>query len=190
MKFDELQQLWCQQENVSPQPIDHMELKKLIDKRKSSAENSAAFLEMVLVIINGGTGISLLYSCISENKGIFAFLFAGFMLLGSLYFFSRFIQRRRAERKFDRSMAGELEHAITTADYILRLSRTILFWYGLPLLILGGFALLEKGVSAWALLGVFAVVALSFWAGQWEIRKFHSPRKQRLLELREQLMAQ
>jgi hypothetical protein len=110
---------------------------------------------------------------------------AGWMFVTAVYVVINRIKRLASDRKFDRSIAGDLDHAIATATYQVRFSY-ILRMNALPIgiFLLGG--MWETGRSIWLSAALLAFFAITFYVSGWE-HNYYERRKQELEILRGKL---
>ena len=70
-------------------------------------------------------------------------------------------------KRFDRSVRGDLDYTVSTANYQVRLSQ-ILRLNVIPIALLTIFGILESGKSIWFAAGTLFFFALSFYMAGWE----------------------
>ena len=107
------------------------------------------------------------------------------MLILALYMGVSRMRRVSGDRRFDRSMRGDLDHAIATAGYQVRFSR-FMRWNILPVGLLCILGVLENGNPLWAVGALLIVFALATYAGGGEHNIYRS-RKRELESLRDKL---
>jgi len=91
---------------------------------------------------------------------------------------SHHIRRVKAGRRFDRSIHGDLNHAISLANYQMRLSQ-IIRWNFLPM----GAIMIFSGWEAGKLLRVSAVILVSYTLAFYITSKGYRMNKRRKREL-------
>jgi hypothetical protein len=179
MEFDELQQIWDSQNNKPLYAINETALHNRILSKMKGARHITNVSELLLIIINFGAGSFVLgVSLFPRSRNIYMFLMAVWMLATSLYLLVSRIRRIKGDGRFDRSMHGDLSHAISVATYQVRLSQ-IMRWNILPVAGLTLLSLWEGGKSFWAVGFILVSFALAYYAGNWE----HSIYKARKREL-------
>ncbi len=182
MEFEELQQIWDSQNNEPLYAFSVKALHNRILSKKRSAVHIANFSEIMLILVNLGAAILVASLKFQKPEGkLFMYLMSGWMALTALYIIVSRIRRIRADQRFDRSLAGDLQHAISTASYQIRLSR-LMRWNILPLGVLIFAGIIGSGKSVWLAVIVVLFLAIAFFAGGWENGIYES-RKRELEEL-------
>jgi hypothetical protein len=142
--------------------------------------------ELLLIIVNLGAGSFVLGINLSSRHGnIFMYLMAAWMFATSLYSLISRIRRVKGTHRFDRSMHGDLDHAISVATYQVRLSQ-IMRWNILPIAALVLLGLWEGRKPLWAIGLIVICFAFTYYASGWEHRIYKS-RKRELEILQEKL---
>ena len=134
MEFEELQKIWDSQNNRPVYVIDEKALHQRILSKKRQAYHITNTTELLLMIINGAAG-GLILGIDGFRKGtdIFMYVLAAWMFCSALYVWMSRIKRiQRDKGRFEQSMHGDLDHAISTAAYQVNLSR-ISRWNILPI---------------------------------------------------------
>ena len=106
------------------------------------------------------------------------YFLSAWMFSVALYLLASRIRRIKGDYRFDRSMHGDLNHAISMATYQVRLSQ-LMRWNILPMGILILLGVWEGGKSVWVAVGIFIFFVLANYAAGWE----HSIYKARKREL-------
>jgi hypothetical protein len=89
-------------------------------------------------------------------------------LLGTaLYVLVNRIRRMREQKQFNRSLSGDLQHALTTAVYQVRIAR-IMRLNVLPIALLTLLGVWEGGQSVWFTVAVALFFVLVYVASGWE----------------------
>ncbi|HLX91226.1 MAG TPA: hypothetical protein VKR32_06060 [Puia sp.] len=186
MEFDELKKIWDGQNNKPLYVLDEKALHNRIQSKMNKGLRIANISELVLIIVYLGAG-SLMISLNGFKSGanIFMYVEAVWMFATVAYVVMGRIRRIKASRRFDRSVDGDLNHAIALATYQLRLSQ-ITIWNLLPM----GAIMIFSGLEAGKLLKVSAVILVSFalalYVGRKGIRADKN-RKRELQALKEKL---
>lgn len=180
MEFDEMKQLWDTQRSRPLFVIDDKAMHEHIQSRKSSILYMANTNEWSLIGINLGAGVILLaLNPRQTGANIFMYLESIWMFATVVYVVVSRIRRIKADRRFDRSIQGDLDHAISLAGYQVRLSRMIR-WNLLPM----GAIMICSGWEAGKFIRVSAVIlvsyVLAFYVGRKGLRA--SKRRRRELE--------
>lgn len=179
MEFEELQKIWDSQNNQPLYAINEKALHNRILSKRKQARHITNISELLLIIVNLCAGSFILGINLFEQSGnIFIYLMALWMLATSLFLLVSRFRRMKGEDQFDRSMHGDLSHAISVATYQVRLSQ-IMRWNIIPI---GTFILLgvwEGGKSVWVVGLILIFFAVVYFASGWE----HSIYKARKREL-------
>ncbi len=85
-------------------------------------------------------------------------------------------------------MLGEINHALSNADFIIRFNYLMLVGYLLPLAIVSISILIKAGVNWEKYLIIAGAFLLSFFILRWEQRAINIPGKKQLLILKNKLM--
>jgi len=187
MEFDELKKIWDAQNNTPMYAINEETLHKQIHSRKDRTIRLVNLSEIGLIIINLAVGSFLFWDSITDNEGIYSYLIAAFMLFSAGYLIVSRIRRQREKNRFDRSMLGDLDHAIANADRLIVLSRKVIWWYNLPILLLLILKLTQAQSSWLTWLLIAMAFTLAYLLGRWELNRCHLPRKESLEALRNTL---
>ncbi|WP_205720015.1 hypothetical protein [Fodinibius halophilus] len=169
MKFENLQQIWDQQNEETMYAINQEALHDLIISKKHKSRNILNFSEWANILANIGAGGFMLYMTLIGKNLNTPFLILGCMMvaMGMFVFFSRFKRNRKADN-FDQTIVGELEEALADSQSQVQLSQ-LLRWYLLPISIL---VLLGLGLSNVFNILFFSlavvVFAATYWFSQWE----------------------
>ncbi|MFD2933392.1 hypothetical protein [Spirosoma flavum] len=187
MEFDELQKIWNSQTNEPLWVINENALHNRILAKKEQARHIANFSELLLIFVNAGTGIFVLgLNFFKRPESLVMYLMAAWMFATALYVLASRIRRLKSENKFDRSMLGELNHALEMATYQVRLSG-LMRWNIVPIGTLSLLGIWESGKSIGIAVGILAFAALSYFAGGWEHRVYVA-KKRELATLQKKLL--
>lgn len=180
MEFEELKKIWDVQNNQPLYTINEKAMYNIIMSKKKQAHHITNISELLLIFVNTGAGIFILGVNYFKQGNPFIYLSSAWMLGSALYILLSRIQRKKGDNQFDRSMHGDLDHAISMARYQVRISQ-IMRWNILPIAALCLLGLWEGGKSIWIAAAVSIFFALAYYAGGWE----HSiyKRKRRELEI-------
>ena len=111
---------------------------------------------------------------------------AAWMLGSALYMLVSRIRRIKASDRFDRSIRGDLDHAISMAAYQIRLSKLGL-WSILPMGTLSILVVVNGGKSPWWVVAlVIFFVVIMYVGSRWEHR-IYDARKRELDALQNKL---
>jgi len=180
MEFEELQKIWIAGNQEPVYAINEKALHNRILSKRKSILHIANVSELLSIVINLCVGIFIGIN-FYQGKGVFFFyLLAAWMILTSAYVLYHRYRRLRTQPKFDRSLREDLQHAVATATYQVRLSQ-IMRLNIVPIALLSFLGILERGRSVWFAVGILVFYALTYMLGGWEHNIYRN--KKRELEL-------
>ncbi|MEL6561327.1 MAG: hypothetical protein AAFQ94_24275 [Bacteroidota bacterium] len=187
MEFEELKKIWDTQNNKPMFIINEEALHRTIQKKKNVASWISDINEISLMLIAIVTSAFLIIKNL-DNDNIYAFPPAIFLLLTGLYVLVGRIKRKKNENRFDRSVIGDLDHAIANTEFEIKRAKTFVWWYILPVMIPSFLNMMmnDAPLLTWVL--VFAALVLSFFVVRWGLIKSQMPRYRNLLSLRKKLL--
>jgi hypothetical protein len=189
MEFEELQKIWDSQNNEPLYAINVNALHNRILSKKKRAGHIANFSELLLIVVNiGAGGLILGMNIFKQNTNVFMYLISVWMFISALYTLAGRIRRIKGEYRFDRSMLGDLNHAISTASYQVRLSQ-IMRWNILPIGIFSLLGIWDSGKPVWIAALILVFFALTYYASGWEHR-IYKARKRELEVLQKKLKSE
>lgn len=179
MEFEELQEIWDSQNSRPLYTIDEMALHDHILLKKKLAYHITNISELLLIIVNGSAGTLILGLGFSKPApNIFMYLLAVWMFGTALYLLMSRIRRiKRNKYRFEQSMRGDLDHAISIATYQVRLSQ-LMRWNILPIGILILLGMWEGGKSIWIAAGTLILFAFTYYAGAKEHRMYKAKKRE------------
>jgi hypothetical protein len=188
MEFSELKKVWDEQNSKPLYIIDQDTLHNTVQKKKKVSARRVSMIEIGLMLINTFAGTFLLVDAIVDNEGFWDYAGAIALLLTVLFLGSYRFRRKKREKVFDRSIKGELEHAIANSDSIIQISTLMVTGYLLPILLISVTKMIVLGASiqAWLIIGIS--FPLAYFVIRLEQKKIHEPYKKRLLDLRAKLL--
>ena len=158
MEFDEMKKIWDAQNNQPLYVLDEKALHNRVQSKMSTVLRLTNISEWSLIMIYlGAGGILIGLNPFQRGANIFIYLEAVWMFAIVAYFVVSHIRRIKASRQFDRSIHGDLDHAISLASYQMRLSQ-IIRWNLLPM----GAIMIFSGWEAGKLFRVSAVILVSY----------------------------
>lgn len=188
MEFEELQHIWDIQNKESIYAINEKAMHNLILAKKNKAGHIANFSEIILVVTNIGVACFITaIDLVNENVDIYTYLMAALTFFTGLYVWIISARRRKTENRFDRSMLGDLEHALATATYQVRLSGAMRWFFLPPFCILALLRVWSSQTSVWMLAPILLLFVLAHFGGRWE-HNIYKSRKNELEVLRKKLM--
>lgn len=185
MEFDELQQIWDSQNARPLYTIDENALHNRILLKKKQAHHIANTSELLLIIVNGGAGFLILgingfkpvTDIFKPGRDLFMYLLAAWMFGSALYLLISRIRRIKRNDRFEQSIRGDLNQAISTATYQVRLS-LLMRWNILPIGILTLLGVWGSGKSIWIAGGTLVFFALAYYAGAFEHRIYKARKRE------------
>jgi len=168
MEFEELQQIWDSQNNQPLYVINEKALHNRILSKKKQIHHIANISELLSVIVNIVAGGFILgMNLYNQKVNISMYILSAWMFGSAFYLLISRIRRLKEEHQFNRSMLGELKHAISTATHQVRLSH-VMRWNIVPIGLLSLLGVLEGGKSVWIIIVLLIVFVFAFFAGGWE----------------------
>ena len=168
MEFDEMKKIWDEQNQRALYAIDETALQNRIRSKKQSAKKISDFSEIFLIIANiAAAAIIIITSFIKASGNIYIYVLAGLMIVTAAFVFGGRLKRQKRENTFDKSILGDLDHAIANATFQVRLSQ-IMRWYILPVGTLTVLSLWQTQTPIWILLLILLFFGLTWFSGGWE----------------------
>ena len=167
MEFEELQKIWDTQNNQPLYALNEKAMYNRILSKKKTAYKITNITELLLIVVYIGAGSFLLGSNLFNQSGIFMYVLSAWMFATALYSLVSRIRRIKGNGRFDRSMRGDLQHAISIATYQVRLSR-IMRWNTLPIAALTILGVWQSGTPLWEVALILIFFALVYYASGWE----------------------
>jgi hypothetical protein len=186
MDFEEMQKVWDEQKGETMYVINESALHKTVTRKKDAAGRRINRVEIALSIINSIVLIFILIRMF-YHPHIWGFISAGILVISLVYVQYFRWKRKRAEDAFDRSMLGELDHAISNAGFMIRFNYLMFAGYYIPIFVVAFSSLIVKGapLQKWTLITILFL--LGFLVIRWEQKACNIPRKKQLMTLRKKL---
>jgi hypothetical protein len=189
MEFEELQKIWDSQYNRPLYALDEKALHNRIESKRKKAHYVTRISELLAILVNLASGSFVLaVNLFDQSRNIFMYLLAAWMLCTGFYAMLCRVRRIRGDLQFDRSMYGDLHHAISMATYQVRLSQ-LMRWNILPIAALTLLAFWWGGKSIWIAALFFIFFALTYYASGWE-HNIYTSRKRELELLKDKLASE
>lgn len=189
MEFEEMKKIWDEQNQEPLYAINEAALYRSIQSKKKRASRLSSINDFGLMGIAVITAITYsLISIINETPSLYDYLIPIILVGIGIYVLASRIKRKKKELQFDRTMLGDLDHAIASVSYEAKRAKTFVWWFLMPLAILVFLNMSTAEVSFWKWLGIAAGFVLLFLLTRWEYNRCHSPKKQKLEALREKLV--
>ena len=181
MEFEELRKIWDAQNDQPLYAINEKAMYNLILSKKKQAHHITNISELLIIIVYFITGSLVLgMNLFDQSSNISMYVLSAWMLGSALFMLVNRIRTIKRNNQFDRSMSGDLDHAIAVATYQVRISQ-IMLWNIVPIGALTILGLWEGGKQIWIVMIVLLFFVLSYFAGGWEHNIYK--RKKRELEL-------
>jgi uncharacterized protein involved in response to NO len=188
MEFEEMKKIWDTQNNEPLYAINQQALHNRILSKKKQGDHITNTSELLLIIVNMFSACVILsMNLFKNNWNIFMVVLAAWMFYIAVYLLVSRIRRKMKNNRFDRSLQGDLRHALSEATYQVRLSY-IGRWSILPIALLSLLGLWDSGKSVWIILGILIFFILVTFASGWE-QNIYKARK-RELEILQNKLAQ
>ena len=187
MEFEEMQKIWDEQKGETMYAINESALHKSVTRKKNAASRRINKVEIGLVLINTFCSITLFIDALNDPHN-WDYIASAMMMGTVIYMLFLRHRRKKAENTYDRTMIGELDHAIANTNSIIHVSRMMIIGYLIPFSIfyIGKMISLEAPLDKWLLVG--GLYLLAYFLIQWERKKMHIPRKVSLEQLKRKLM--
>jgi hypothetical protein len=187
MEFDEMKKIWSTQDNEPLYVINEAALHKTILSGRNKGEHITNVSELLSIVVNFAAGVFILGTNVfSKSANIPMYILAVWMFATGMYCVAGRVRRKRGDQQFDRTMLGDLDHAVSIATYQVRFSG-LLRWNILPV---GGLTLIgiwESDKAVGLAIGLALFFILTFYASGWE-HNYYRSRLRNMEELREMLL--
>ena len=187
MQFDEMQKIWDAQNSETLYAINESALHRTITRKNKAASRRIDFVERSIVGINGLMSIVLFIEALNDAHN-WDFVAAGILAFTVIYILYFRYKRKKGEQQFDKSMLGELDHAIENTKAIIRFTYLMVMGYFMPIASFYILKFLNRGASIEKWLFVLGMFALAIFLVRWERKVCHIPRKKELEALRSKLL--
>jgi hypothetical protein len=178
MEFEEIKKVWDSQNNEPIYVINEKALHNRILSKMKQASHITNISELLSIFANIGTGCLILGMNLFKQSGsVFMYILSAWMFGVALYSLVSRIRRIKEGNRFDRSMLGDLEYAISLATYQVRLSQ-LLRWNSLPIGVLILLGVWDGGKSVWIAVGILVFFVLVNYAAGWEHRVYKTRKRE------------
>ncbi len=188
MNIEDMKKIWNEQDQQHQYVIDEQLLQENIQRKKRKGSRFVNKMEWAMIFSNllaGGSIIGM--NMIRHNTHPYVSALGAVMLAAAVYVLIIRQKRLKNENRFDRTMLGDLDHAINNANYRARLSYSMLIYWILFSLLMLGTAILE-GWSVMQVTGIAVFCIVVGLLGRWEHKSWHVANKKRLEALKSKLM--
>lgn len=185
MEFEKIRKVWDEQKGETMYIINETVLHKCMTRKKDAVSRRINRIEIKVSLLNGILAIMFFIIAIVRHPLIF---FSSGLMAATVAYIQYFRwKRKKTENTFDRSMLGELDHAISNSDYIIRFKYFILI-YLISFAIITISQLIIRGDTLWEWLVATGAFLMSFFIVLREQKVCNLPRKKQLLALKTKLM--
>ncbi len=176
--------IWDSQNEEKLYAINEDALYAQIKRKGKSVNRSLQRFEMVMIGVNVLVAIALIVAEFPYNGDLYGLLLPNIYIAYAVL--AMILRRARAqqERLFVQSMMGELDKAIWRANYLIKRSRELIWWYLLPLTILTAGEIFFNGQLLLAFAIVLVMGGVGVLGARWEVKQKYLPRKESLESLR------
>jgi hypothetical protein len=186
LDFDEMKKIWDSQNNEPIYGFNEKALHNRILSKQKQAHHITNLSELLSIVANAAAGFFVLgMSIFKRSENILMYLLPVWMFITALYCLLSRMRRIKGEHRFDRSMHGDLEYAISMATYQVRFS-LLMRWNILPIGVLVILGVWEGAKSVWLAVGTLIFIVVANYVAGWEHR-IYKTRKRELLILRDKL---
>lgn len=186
MEFDEMKKIWDAQNNEPLYTINEEALHRHILSKKKQGLYITNASELLLIVVNSSAACFILVTnFLRQDESILMYFLAAWLLITALYMIVSRINRIKENTRFDRTIRGDLDQAISVATYQVRLSQ-LGRWNILPIAILSLLAVWNGGKSIWWVVGFSIFFVFTIYAAGWE-HGIYKARKRELDALRNKL---
>lgn len=183
-----MQKIWDEQRNETLFVINEEAMHNRVKAKKKQANRILNVTEIGLMIVNSITAIILLVDAIIDQEGIYSYAGVGIMAFTVCYLLFIRKNRKKSDQKFDRTILGELDHAISNTESTIKIGKTMVYWYFIPIAIFIFIKMIYQDATLMKWLLIIGAFILGNFVANWEIKKCHIPRKRHLESLREKLI--
>ena len=189
MDFEEIQVIWNNQNNEKLYAINQAALYASIKRKGRSVSRLLNLFEVIMIAVNLIVGIVLIVDVLQDNGQVYEYILPAMYIAYSVYALVFRVARRKEQVRFEHTMLGTLDKAIWQIDYLIKQSRSMIWWYVLPLVFAVSVTMFYNSKPFWALAFILVMLPASYFASRWEINKCYLPKKRALESLREKLIA-
>lgn len=183
-----MKKIWDSQNNQTLYAVDEQAMHKAVKAKKKSATRMVSFNEIGLIIINLAMGVMQYHEWYYDGRDPWDLVMGVLVTLIAVFLVIIRLRRKKHEERYDRSMLGELEHAISGVKSLIWISTSMVWWYMAPIGVLVFGKFLIRGADWYSWLFVIGMFALAMILITWERRRWHYPRLEKLKMLKAKLL--
>lgn len=189
MEFEEIKKIWDTQNEELLYTFNEEALHQSIMSKKKKAARLNNINDFGLVAIAIITAIIYSYlSIINAKPTLYDYFVPIILICIGIYVWVGRVQRKKKERRFDRTILGDLNHAIANVAFEAKRSRTMVWWFIMPLAVPVVLILIQREAEWLQVLGVASAFILSYTVVRWDFNRCQMPKKRQLEALRDKLM--
>jgi hypothetical protein len=167
MEFEEIRKIWDTQNSKPLYVMNDAVLYRQVVDRQRKTRHITQVSELLLIIVNVGAATFILGTTLRGAMNISLMVLAVWLGLCGAWVLSARLRRLRGAHNFDRSLHGEMNHALSIANHQIRLAR-MGRWNALPVGALTLLALWESGKGGWWLAALVLLFTIAYVAAGWE----------------------
>ena len=187
MEFDELRKIWNTQDQQPMFVINEEALHRTIKGKKRKASWVSDINEIGLVLIAIVTS-AIVFIKNMDTDNIYAYPPAIWLLLTGVYVLYGRHKRKKEEKRFDRSILGDIDHAIANSKFEIRRAKTFIWWYITPLAFPVMLNMVMNNASVYKWIFTICGFILSYFVVRWGMLYAQLPGLRKLTKLREKLL--
>lgn len=187
MQFNDLQKIWDSQNNKPMYVIREEVLHQKVLSKGRKAGRTANITEWILILTGiTAAGVLVYFDFIKDEGNTFSYISVVLFSLITVYgIINRFLRKNKTE-SFERSVLGDLEHALSISEYQISLTKGMFygFWPAVFLVSLLSLIMSDKPIWYSVIFGLL-FIGVSF-ISRWEY-KCYIKRRDELKQLKVKL---
>lgn len=188
MQFNELQKIWDSQNNKPMYVIREEVLHQKILAKGRKAGKTANITEWILIFTGLlAAGILVFFDFIKDEGNAFSYISVVLFSLITVYaIINRYLRKKKTEN-FERTILGDLEHALSISEYQVNLSKGMLYGFWPAVFLLSLLSLIMSDKPTWYSI-VFGILFVGVsYISSWE-HKCYVRREDELKSLKQKLI--
>lgn len=181
MEFEEMKKVWDTQANEPAYVINESALRNSIQRKKNKGLHITNFSELLCIVVYIAVGGFLI-----TIGTIGMYILGAWLIAVGIACLASRIMRKVGEKKFDRTMLGDLDHAVSVANYQVRFSG-LMRWNVIPVAVFILQGLWSKDNMTALMIAIILFFAVTFYASGWE-HNYYKERRKHVVELRNMLL--
>lgn len=189
MDFEELKVIWDSQQAQPLYAFDQAALQKRVIQKSRTVKRCLDIFEWSGILACAGLGLASISEPLLEGHDTHQFITGTILLMVALYLGWKRSQRQKNEMQFGQSLRGTLDKAISQVEYQIRGLRAMIYWGGIPFVVVVAvsFYFQHAGRPAWLWIVAFVWPFFAYLQVQREIRKKYLPQLRDFKSLRDKL---